>query len=193
VAFCGALLISSGTAFAQAQKGNSEIKLSGSVQSLSVNSTNTISGQFNFGFGYFVTNGLELGASPGFSVTTTGGVTTTSVTGFTNLGFPILTTTTSARETTTDPNIGFFVRQHFGRARVAPYVGGLLNIFHQSGSGGEASSNQTFGGIEGGLKNYLSEKTALDVNVFVGGQLNTPQGETSLTNVTFSVGITHLF
>lgn len=186
-----ALILTTGSAFAQAEKGDKEFTIGGSVTSTSngAGQSSTVSGNFNFGLGFFVTNGLELGISPGINISTTGGQTI--ITGYDRFGIPIFGT--SPRETNVSSSASFFGRQHFGRARVAPYIGGNLTTFNTPGYGGGESSTIAYGNVEGGLKNYLSEKTALDLNLSVGGQLNPPEGGTSATQVRFVVGITHLF
>jgi len=178
-----------GSAYAQASKGDKELKLSGSVSSFSnEGSSSTISGNFDFGIGFFITNGFEFGVEPGFSISTTGGEP--EIVAYDRFGLPIVQN--SPRETSTTPMIRFFGRQHFGRAKVSPYIG--ANLFSMSTSSGNGNSTSyAYGGIEGGLKNYMSEKTALDLNLSVGGLLNPPEGGTSQTQVVFAIGITHLF
>jgi hypothetical protein len=190
VVFCGVIGVAA-PALAQAQKGDKELKVAGSVTSQSTGNATNITGNFNFGVGYFITNGLELGTSPGFSISTTGG--TVEPVFDPRTGRQIGTETTP-RSTSTTPSVAFFGRQHFGRAKVAPYLGANLDLI--SSGGGVDSTTLAFGGVEGGLKNYLSEKTALDLNLFVGGLLNSPAGADggpSTVQTVFSVGITHLF
>ncbi len=184
------MLCAAAPAFAQAQKGDREIRVGGSVTSQSTGESMNVTGNLQFGVGLFVTDGLELGTTPSFSISTTGGSVQQAFDPRTGR----VVTNTTPRVTNTTPTVGFFTRQHFGRARVTPYLGGNMNLV--SASGGGQSTTLAFVGGEGGLKNYLSEKTALDLNLFVGGLMNSPsasEGGPSTVQTMFSVGITHLF
>jgi hypothetical protein len=181
------LTISVAPAFAQAERGDKELLVSGSISSNISEGSSDVEGNLIVGIGFFVTNGLELGAQPGISIRTGQSIVQTGTGPF---GIPIYD---QQRETTTTGLVRFFVRQHFGRAKVAPYVGGNVFMMSTPGFAGSESSTTSIGAGEFGLKNYLSESTALDLNLSVGTQLNAPEGSSTPTNVRFQVGITHLF
>jgi hypothetical protein len=84
--------------------------------------------------------------------------------------------------------VNFFVRQYFGRARVAPYVGGEFFNFNVED---DAAS---YLGFSGGVKSYVSERAALDFRGQYGFQAVTPApGFSRAKSLQFSVGLTVLF
>jgi hypothetical protein len=77
-----------------------------------------------------------------------------------------------------------FVRRYFGAARVQPYVGGEIFLFDVT------DADFTYGNIIAGIKNYFSERAAIDFKGGYGILLKEP-GEPGL--ISFQVGLTVLF
>lgn len=161
IALCtlGLLLVSAAPASAQANKGDSEVQMSGYVAMNPEFAGDTAQGNFTFGYGVYITNGLELGFGPSFNIT---------------------------RDSTT-MGYNLFVLQHFGRAKVAPYVGADLRSYDIE------DDTTAYVGFNGGLKNYLSERAALDLRASYGFQASPVAGFTRQKSLQFSIGLTVLF
>ena len=161
IALCAlGLLLSAGPAAAQANKGDSEVLMQGFVGMNPEAAADSAFGNFTFTYGVYVTNGLELGVGPSITITTD----------------------------STSMGMNLFVLQHFGRARVTPYVGADFRSYDIE------DDSQGFFGFNGGLKNYLSERAALDLRVAYGVQAVEPApGFGRAKNLQFSIGLSVLF
>jgi hypothetical protein len=149
---------------AQSKKGDSEVLLFGFVFMNPKDAGNTASGNFTFNYGAFFTDHAEVGGGPSISVSS-------GATGGVDATM----------------GVNFFYRQHFGAARTQPYVGG--EVFVQD----VQDSDTTYLDAIFGVKNYLSEHSALDFKVAYGTSATTPTLGERQQLLVFSVGLTVLF
>lgn len=150
------------TAQAQATQGDKEVLVQGSLIS-------TL-GDFGFtnatavlGLGYFVSNRLQIGVQP------------------------ILSVTRSSGETTFTLGSQLKAQYYLGedQAKVKPYFGGsfIINDFSDAG-------NSAFAAAVFGVKSYLTEKAALDINASYGFGVSAPSGTQLLQAF---AGISYIF
>lgn len=185
VLFCVITLSVPQVAVAQAKQGDTELQLFGFISTLyrevpeipgflEGGSTSTTTGTAVVGLGYFLTDRLQIGASPLITISTGGGIGGSE--GSTDVTFGLST------------NVQYF----FGAndAKIKPYVGYELQIqSFESPEGGSLADNTYNSGVFG-LKNYLSERAALDINAGYGFRMSGPGDGQSLN---LRVGITYLF
>jgi hypothetical protein len=173
-------------AYAQAEKGDAEVLVSGFLFSTLASSGPTLtSGSMNFAIGKFVTDTFEVGVGPSVSITSTSVPESRELTGFDSRLNPIFTTIPASTTISTTFGSNFFARKLFGTAKVQPYVGGNFNVQDFA-----AAADTSFYGGEAGVKNYFSPKTALDLKGGLGFNAKDPANSGLFT---FSVGITYLF
>ena len=184
-----ALLVMPTLAAAQAEKGDSEIAVGGSLYSIVSTSAQQSSGQFTFGIGRFLTNRFEVGFSPIIRIS----AQTTPAQPTVRVGNTVLFQGTPGG-TSWDVDAGMTTRaQYFFGAqgsRVKPYVGAAMTVqsFKTPPSGNAADNLYT--GALFGVRSYLSEKTAVDFNGEFGFRASAP-GDYQLLQM--NVGITYLF
>jgi hypothetical protein len=157
-------LASATPALAQSKKGDSEVLLFGFVTMDPKAAGDSASGNFTFNYGAFFTDHAEIGGGPSINVSKglNGGVDSTM-------------------------GVNFFLRQHFGKAKTQPYIGG--EVFVQDV---ENSDSTYLDGIFG-VKNYLSEHAAVDFKLAYGTSATTPTFGERQQLLVFSVGLTVLF
>jgi outer membrane protein W len=186
-------------AHAQAKQGDSEVLIAGNLFVLTANSLNSTNGQFQFGYGYFVTDRFEVNVSPVVTVSST--TTTTPPTIDPRTG-RILTTGSTTTSVDGDLGLGTAVQYFFGAktSKVKPYVGGSLIIqsfktrdqidpvTFRTTSGSLADN--LFAGGNFGVKNYFTDRAALDFKVAFGVQ---PSHAADFQLMQVTVGITYLF
>lgn len=175
-------------AHAQAKQGDSEVLIGGNLFALMGSGSANTTGQFQFGYGYFFTDRLQINVSPVVSVSSSqtvsvvNGSTTTNVTG--------------------DLGLGAGVQYFFGAkaSKVKPYVGGSLVVqsfkTHDQinpvtfvTTSGSISDNLYVGG-SAGLKNYFTDRAALDIKASYGVN---PKHAGDFQLLQVIVGITYLF
>jgi outer membrane protein W len=172
-----------GTASAQAKQGDKEVLVGGNLFAINSTVSTTTQGQFNFGVGYFLTDRFELNVNPVLSITSG------SAAGF-------------GSSTSADLGLASSVQYFFGArtSRVKPYIGGTAIIesfktqdsfdpFTGRSSGGSLVDNLFTGGTFG-VKNYFTDRAALDFKASYGFN-PTHAGDFRLLQV--NVGITYLF
>jgi hypothetical protein len=176
--FVGAVLLGEGTARAQAKQGDSEVLIFGSVTTSiqkipdfftgDVIRTTTSSGNFFFNVGRFVTDRFQLGGGPSFNVSTSQG------------------------ETSTDMGVNAFTRLYFGatQSKVKPYVGAEYSVVSLNVPEGQSISDFQYLNANFGVKNYFSERAAID---FLGAYGFNPSHASDLQQFTFRIGLTVLF
>jgi hypothetical protein len=158
----------SSTALAQAQKGDKEILLFGNLFVLSGGGSTQTVGIIFTNVGVFISDSLEVGGGP--TITVAGG----------------------AGSTTTVVGVNGFVRKSFVRSnpKIAPYVGAEISIQDLAPEAPQGIGDVTFINAIGGLKNYFSERAALDIKGNFGFLLTDPG---LLKIFGFTVGLTVLF
>jgi hypothetical protein len=172
-----------GVAQAQAQKGDKEVLLFGNVSAIRTKAvevpgfgtfgggTNT-TGNIFINLGVFVTNALEIGGGPQFSISSSGGGE-------------------DGEGTSTTTGANGFLRFNFGGgAKVAPYIGGEVNVSDFEAPEGGSIGDNTFLGAIAGVKSYLSEKAALDMKGSFGFNASAP-GDMQMFG--FTIGLTFVF
>jgi hypothetical protein len=156
-------------AFAQTQSGDKEILLFGNLTSTRFDGGGTSTfGLIFINVGVFLTDKFEVGGGPNISVT--GG-------GFSG---------------GTDATVGIngFVRQAFGsNPKVQPYVGAEISMADLNPSQGSAA-DLAFVSAIGGVKNFISEKAALDLKGSFGFLMKEPSLQQQFG---FTVGLTFVF
>ena len=156
-------LVVSTEAVAQAKKGDSEVLLFGNIGMNPKDANNSANGNFTFNYGAFFTDHAEVGGGPTISVFKSEGGVDSTM------------------------GVNFFFRQHFGKTKVQPYVGAAVNVFDVQ------DSNTTYLDAIFGVKNYVSERAAVDFKVAYGSQAKTPVLGERAQSLNFSVGLTVLF
>lgn len=174
------ILVLSVGAVAQQQKGDIELQLLGMYMTTTGSSDFKFSmGQISGSFGKFFTDNLELGIAPTLSITT---VTSQQV----DYGVfpPVLK---SVSNTTTTFGGSVFVVYSFlmGDSKTVPYAG--ARFYKQDFSTKESSA-----GINGGVKYFISKKTALDANANYLFSLSSENGNSGGI-LLFGVGFSFLF
>ena len=145
-------------AAAQAQAGDSEVQMFANFF-MTADNPDTASGTIFVNYGNFLTDLVQLGGGPTISI---------------SKGDPVDVTF----------GINSFVRRHFGRTRVQPYIGGEFFMSDVT------DPDFTYANAIAGVKNYLSERAAVDFKGGYGFLLKEP-GQAGLVN--FQVGLTVLF
>jgi hypothetical protein len=157
-------LASATEALAQAKKGDSEVLLFGFVAMNPKAASNSANGNFTFNYGAFFSDHSEVGGGPSINVNATAG------------------------EVDTTMGVNVFFRQHFGRAKAQPYIGG--EVFVQD----VQNSDSTYLNGIFGVKNYISEHSAVDFKMAYGTSATTPVAGFERPQIlVFSVGLTVLF
>jgi len=182
--FAALLLTAPSLAQAQAKAGDKEVQIQGNVISImQPDSTNT-SGNIIFGFGYFMSDRDQILVSPTITISQKqASVTIDPFTGRVLQG--------AGGGVTGDLGLGAGYRFFLGAqsSKVKPYLGADINIqSFKTDSGGSIADKTFFQGI-GGVKNYLTERAALDFNARFGTALKNSDFGLFL----FTVGITYLF
>jgi len=174
-----ALLVLPTSAFAQAKAGDKEISIFGLISQDLGGENKSTTGNAQFGVGFFLTDRFEITVQP--SLTISSGSTT---------DFQIVrgqVVTTSSRHTDMTLGVSAKALQFFGAAdaKIKPYVGGEFYIFNL-----ESAGDSSFAGANFGLKNYISEKAAIDFNGTYGFSLKHP-GDSS--NLRILIGLSYIF
>lgn len=166
---------------AQAREGDKEIKIGGSMFSVVSSSTSFTSGQFDFGIGYFISDRFEITVAPRVTISANSEPVVNSR--------GVQTGTTTAVDV--DGGVSFQGQLFFGAktSMVKPYIGITEIVQSFKTSGGSFQDNLYTGAIFG-VKNYFTERAALDVNAQYGFRSSAPK-DYQLLSVT--VGITYLF
>ena len=163
VACAVALLAGQGVAQAQQKKGDKEITMNALVMTFFGGGSTSTVGTVFFNVGVFTSDRLEVGGGPTISFFSSGG------------------------DTDTSGGANFFTRYFLGAqaAKVKPFVGGDYNIFDFEAAGDSQFASGLFG-----VRNYISERAALD---FTGQYGVNVKHAGDQQNLTFRVGITVLF
>jgi outer membrane protein W len=166
-----AACIAASPASAQARKGDKEIQISGNTSSVLTTNSQQTDGQIRIGFGTFVTDRLEIGAAP--IITLSKG-------------------TGDASSFNADAGVSTFLQYAFGKqsAKTKPYVGAnyIINSFKVQENRTLLDNSFVAGAV--GVKNYLSERAALDLQGTFGFPARHPSAS---QRIGFNVGITYLF
>jgi hypothetical protein len=155
------------TAQAQAQKGDKEVLLFGNVSTFISESTTFSSGTIFVNAGVFMSDTLEVGGGPTISISFAGD-TTTFQTGVN----------------------AFFRKYTNAESTVAPYFGAEVSINDIAPDEPDTIANNTFLAGIAGIKNYFSERAALDIKGLFGFRANDP-GAFQLLQI--NVGLTIVF
>jgi outer membrane protein W len=163
-------------ASAQAKRGDKEIQVAGNVFSVLSSGSSMTNGQFQFGIGYFLSDRFELAFTPILSIT----------------GSRQTFGSTSAASVTADLGVSTKGQFFFGGAesKVKPYVGGTFIVQSFKTSTGGSIADNTYIGSNVGVKNYFTQRAALDMNTSFGFRPNAP-GDFQLLQ--FNIGITYVF
>lgn len=177
----GSLLAMPESSFGQAQKGDGEILVFGTVFSTLGGEFSSTTANGTLTLGRFVTDRWQIGAGPSLTVSTS------SQPGVPRLVAGRITTGPSTRLTEATIGLGFFVKRFFGgdNAKTFPYLG-LDGVIQDFGSAGDTTGL----GLGGGLKHYLSEKASLDVKGALDFNVKDPGASKFLI---FTIGISYLF
>lgn len=175
------VLVAPSLAQAQATQGDREVQVSGNLFQTVGGEAGLSMGNFIFGLGYFITDRMQIAVQPILTISSF----STEVPQFNSRG--VITGTTSERQTDADLGISTKVLRFYGEssARMKPYLGGTFIIQSLKNAGDSSFVAGNFG-----VKNYLTEKAALDFNGSYGFSLTDP-GSGQLLQV--SVGITYIF
>jgi outer membrane protein W len=171
---------------AQAKQGDKEVQIAGNAFTLLSSETTSTNGQFQFGLGYFVNDRLEVAVSPVVSISSS----TTSTPVFNAVGQVISSNRTT--DVSGDLGVATKVQYFFGAtaSKVKPYVGGAFIVqSFKSGTNGSIGDNTYLGG-NAGVKNYFTDKAALDMSGSFGFRPSAP-GDFQLFQ--FTIGLTYLF
>jgi hypothetical protein len=178
------ILLVPSIARAQAKQGDKEIGIGGSFFSIMSTGSTTSQGQFDFSLGYFLTDRFEVAFAPTVSIMTTTIAAQPAVKVGTVTIIPAVPASTNVDG---DGGISGKIQYFFGakESKVKPYLGftEILQSF-------KAGADGTYSGVIFGVKNYFSDRAALDFNGQYGFRTNAP-GDFQL--LTFTVGITYLF
>ena len=161
------LMIMTAPVLAQQEQGDIELQLTGSYTQTVGNDDFTFAlGNFQGKVGYFFTDGLEIGAYPSLTITTTG-------TGF------------GGTETTSTLGAGAFLVYSFlsGDGTTVPYFGG--QFFKSDLSDDQDQGNA---GVNAGVKFFFNRYAAFDV----GGTYLFPLEENGLKLILIQAGISFL-
>ena len=177
-------------AHAQAKGGDKEVLIQGQVFSLINPQFKSTTGNFLVGFGYFLSDRSEVLIRPIFTISSQSSPGTPEVRDpFT--GRVLIPGQPGGTSVDVDAGASTGYRFFFGAAssKVKPYLGTDLDLqSFKTEQGGSVVDNLYFTGL-GGVKNYLSERAALDFNASYGRQVK----NSDLSLFRFTVGITYLF
>jgi hypothetical protein len=184
------LFLAPRAASAQARSGDKEVLIAGNFFSLSSPGGNSFSnGQFLFGVGYFATDRVEIGVRPTFNVRTTSTPARPAV----RIGNIVIDPGAPAStDVDVDGGVSTSVQYFFGEssAKTKPYVGGQLNVNSFKTQNGGSFGDNLFTQALFGVKNYISERAALD---FSGAYGFRPNAASDFQLFSVQVGITVLF
>jgi hypothetical protein len=183
-------LIAPSLAHAQAKKGDKEVLVAGNVFSLISPDFKSTSGSIVLGFGYFTSDRTQVSIRPIITISST---STPGSPEFRDpfTGRVLIPAQPGSTSVDADAGVGVGYQFYFGAqsSKVKPYIGGNLDIqSFKTQNGGSAADNMYLQGI-GGVKNYLSERAALDVNASYGSRLK----NSDFSLFRFTIGITYLF
>jgi hypothetical protein len=172
---------------AQAKRGDGEVLVQGFGFTLFGNGISTTSANAQLDLGKFVSDKFELGFGPNLSISSSKSPEIPPI--FDSRGR--ILQPGSPSETTTDATVGAhaFGKVFFGSGKVYPFIG--LDIAlrdFKSPEGGSFADNVSLGPSIG-VKNYLTEKTALTLEAAT--TVSTASSGTK--NLFLRVGISHLF
>ena len=177
-------------AHAQAKSGDKEVLVSGNVFSIINPNTTSTSGSILFGLGYFMTDRTQVVVQPLFTISSSNTPAIPEVRDpFT--GRVLIPGQAGSSGVNVDAGVGVGYQFFLGAqdSKVKPYLGANLDIqSFKTQNGGSVADNMYFQG-RAGLKNYFSERAALDFSAAFGRQLK----NSDLGLFRFTVGITYLF
>jgi hypothetical protein len=177
-------------AHAQAKAGDKEVLISGNVFSFIEPNSTTTSGNLIFGLGYFVTDRTQLLIQPIFTISSQNQPAIQEVRDpFT--GRILIPGQAGSTGVDVDAGVGLGYQFFFGAqsSKVKPYLGADLDIqSFKTQNGGSLQDNMYFQG-RAGLKNYFSERAALDMAASLCSRLK----NSDFGLFRFTVGITYLF
>jgi hypothetical protein len=183
-------LMAPSLAHAQAKAGDKEVLVSGNVFSFLTPDSTSTSGSLIFGLGYFVTDRTQLLVQPIFTISSQNTPPSPEVRDpFT--GRILIPGQAGSSGVDVDAGLGIGYQFFFGAqsSKVKPYLGADLDIqSFKTQNGGAIADNMYFQG-RGGVKNYFSERAALDMAASFGTQLK----NSDLGLFRFTIGITYLF
>jgi hypothetical protein len=182
----GVLLVP-GLARAQAQKGDGEILVQGFAMSLFGGDYSTTSANAQLDMGKFVSDKVELGFGPTLTISSSRSPGIEPI--YDARGRVLYPGTPS--ETTTSATVGghVFGKVFFGSGKVYPFIGLDFAIRDfKAPEGGSFADNLSLGPSVG-VKNYLTEKTALTLE----GATTVSTQSSGSKNLFLRVGISHLF
>ena len=159
------------SAAAQARAGDSEIQMFANF-SMPSNDVDGAQGTIFVNVGRFVSDVLQIGGGPNIGISKGQG------------DFNPVTGEIEGGGIDARLGINAFVRRYFGVTRVQPYLGGEFFIPDV------ADADFTYANAIGGVKNYVSDRAAIDFKGGYGFLLKDP-GSAGL--VSFQVGLTVLF
>jgi hypothetical protein len=177
-------------AHAQAKAGDKEVLVSGNVFSnVNPDSTST-SGSLLFGLGFFVSDRTQLVVQPMFTISSSN---TPAIAEFRDpfTGRVLIPGQAGSTGVDVDAGVGIGYQFFLGaqESKVKPYIGANLDIqSFKTKNNGTLADNMYFQG-RAGLKNYFSERAALDFAAAFGRQVK----NSDLGLFRFTVGITYLF
>ena len=183
-------LMAPSLAHAQAKGGDKEVLIAGNVFSTFNPGSTTTSGNIIFGLGYFVTDRTQLLVQPIFTISGRGTDPTPEVRDPFS-GRVLIPGTPGSSTVDVDAGVGVGYSFFFGAqsSKVKPYLGANLDIqSFKTQNGGSVADNMFFQG-RGGIKNYFSERAALDMAASFGTNIK----NSDLGLFRFTVGITYLF
>jgi hypothetical protein len=194
------LLAAPSLAHAQAKSGDKEVLIFGNFTSLSqklggsLGNIDTSSGTFSLGIGFFVSDRIEIGVGPRFTVSTNtipGQPAQPEVRFGNTVIVPGRAAIPASTDVDVDGGLSGSIQFFFSEAssRTKPYVGGQMNVNSFKTNGGEFADN-LFAQFLVGVKNYISDRAALDFSSAYGFRPNAPSDFRLLT---VQVGITVLF
>ncbi|MGH9384796.1 MAG: hypothetical protein ACRD2N_10970 [Vicinamibacterales bacterium] len=160
-------------ASAQAKQGDKEVSISGNMFSMLSEGSKLTTGQFIFGVGYFMTDRLQIAVNPILQLSA-GSLSAGAFGG-------------SGSSINADLGLSTKLVNYFGgsSSKVKPYLG--ANFVVESL---KDAAERSFTAAVFGVKNYLTENAALDVNGSFGFNTKHP-GDFQLLQV--AVGIAYIF
>jgi hypothetical protein len=175
---------------AQAKAGDKEVLVAGNMFSIISPDFTSTSGNLIFGLGYFVTDRTQLLVQPIFTISSQNTPSQPEVRDpFT--GRVLIPAQGGGTSVDVDAGVGVGYSFFFGASssKVKPYLGANLDIqSFKTQNGGSVADNMYLQG-RGGVKNYFSERAALDMSASYGTQLK----NSDFGLFRFTVGITYLF
>ncbi len=191
-AFAG-LLAAPGLVHAQAKTGDGEVLVQGFALSIFGGGFTSTSANAQLDLGKFVKDKVELGFGPTLSISTSKQPGLAPITD--SRGRILVPGTEST--TSTDATVGghVFGKIFFGSGKVYPFIGLDVAVSDfKSHEGGSFADNISLGPSVG-VKNYLTEKTALTLEAAttVSPSSSGGNGGSASKNLFLRVGISHLF